>query len=135
MIADKLLWVQPGTPLTSRNLDPSRMPNRDRHCPFLNAEDARCAEHQTLGRIDETFKFCLAAFKECPAYAVLAAERKAHRSARANALVVARQDVVQVTLTARPRLGLWRRLARLILPKSMTGGAYEPVASGRNHAA
>jgi hypothetical protein len=110
------------------------MPNRDRHCPFLNAEDGRCAEHQTLGRLDETFKYCLSAYSECPAYAVLAAERKAHRSARANAMVVARQNIVQVTVTARPRVGVWRRLARMILPRSFSGDTRSPMPGRRTPA-
>lgn len=111
------------------------MPNRDRHCPFLNAEDGRCAEHQTLGRLDETFKYCLSAFKECPAYGVLAEERKAHRSARAHAMVVARNNIVQVTVTARPRVGVLRRLARMILPKALLRDTCQPVSAGRSHAA
>ncbi|MDX1682394.1 MAG: hypothetical protein R3336_04670 [Phycisphaeraceae bacterium] len=39
---------------------------RDHCCPYINLDDARCARHFTLGRLERAFSVCVGAYRECP---------------------------------------------------------------------
>lgn len=52
------------------------MPESGRHCPFLNREDARCAECFTVNHMDHAFAYCFDRYKACPMYLELLVERR-----------------------------------------------------------
>lgn len=52
------------------------MPCSDPHCPFLNRDDERCAEHFQLTHLQHAFRHCLSDYKSCPAYKEMLLERR-----------------------------------------------------------
>lgn len=51
--------------------------NQDLPCPFIDANDPRCAARFSLRRIDEAFGVCLSGgYAACPAYRQLVRERE-----------------------------------------------------------
>lgn len=46
-----------------------------RHCPFLNRNDARCAEHFRVARLQHAFDHCFNAYSACPSYREMLTER------------------------------------------------------------
>jgi hypothetical protein len=56
------------------------MPDRGRHCPFLNRTDSRCAAHLCLEDLDYAFRYCFDRYKSCPTYLELLVERRVRRS-------------------------------------------------------
>ncbi len=55
------------------------MSYEDRHCPFLNRNDARCAERFTVGHMQHAFRYCFEHYKACPTYLELLVERRVRR--------------------------------------------------------
>lgn len=53
----------------------------ERHCPFLNREEARCAAHLRVGHLQHAFSRCFGDFEGCPAYGEIRAERRTRESA------------------------------------------------------
>lgn len=43
-------------------------------CPFMDAGDARCARHFSLGRLSEAFSLCLNGYHTCETYYQLRTE-------------------------------------------------------------
>lgn len=52
------------------------MPCTDPHCPFLNREDDRCADHFQVTHLQHAFRYCFNNFKACPTYLELLVERR-----------------------------------------------------------
>jgi hypothetical protein len=52
------------------------MPERGRHCPFLNREDDRCAANFRVGRLTSAFDLCFGNYVACPTYLELLVERR-----------------------------------------------------------
>jgi hypothetical protein len=50
------------------------------HCPFLNRDDTRCSDRMALDHLQDGFTFCFGAYKTCPVYAELLAERQQRRA-------------------------------------------------------
>ena len=46
-----------------------------RHCPFLNRNDARCAEHFRVSRLQHAFDHCFNSYANCPSYRQMLDER------------------------------------------------------------
>lgn len=48
------------------------MAHRSEHetsgCPFVESDDARCASHFTLGRLNQAFDVCMNGHHSCPIY-------------------------------------------------------------------
>ncbi len=53
----------------------------DRHCPFLNRDDPRCAAHFQVNHLDHAFEHCAGAYASCASYRELLAERIMARTA------------------------------------------------------
>lgn len=51
----------------------------DRHCPFLNRSDARCAERFQVVHLQHAFRYCFQTYKACPTYLELLVERRVRR--------------------------------------------------------
>lgn len=66
----------------------------ERHCPFLNRKDERCAEHFSVGRMQHAFDHCFAQYAECPTYRELLDERNIRRDASG--------ELVPMTIAGRP---------------------------------
>lgn len=60
------------------------MPERVRHCPFLNRSDARCSTHFSIDTLSAAFGHCLGVYPDCPTYRELLAERRARRAGAAD---------------------------------------------------
>ncbi|MGH7214073.1 MAG: hypothetical protein ACREIT_04860 [Tepidisphaeraceae bacterium] len=56
------------------------MPQRGRHCPFLNRSDDRCAEHFKLDHLSHAYKHCFDRYTACPTYIELLCERRVRLS-------------------------------------------------------
>ncbi|MGN6505794.1 MAG: hypothetical protein ACTHM6_09540 [Tepidisphaeraceae bacterium] len=48
----------------------------DPHCPFLNRNDSRCADHFQVTHLQHAFRFCFDRYKACPTYLELLVERR-----------------------------------------------------------
>ncbi len=48
-------------------------------CPHINRNDPRCAARLTLGHLDEVFDLCVGAYRRCPIFTRLQAERTGGR--------------------------------------------------------
>jgi len=55
------------------------MSYENRHCPFLNRNDARCAERFTVGHMQHAFRYCFEHYKACPQYLEMLVERRVRR--------------------------------------------------------
>ena len=76
------------------------MPCSDPHCPFLNREDDRCADHFQVSHLQHAFRYCFNHFKACPTYLELLVERRVRQvQAHAAESVQAPSVVGSVTLT------------------------------------
>jgi DNA-binding GntR family transcriptional regulator len=54
------------------------------HCPFLNREDARCANHFSLDRLDHAFHHCFGSYSACPTYHEMLTERRYRQECERN---------------------------------------------------
>lgn len=52
------------------------MPCTDPHCPFLNREDQRCADHFQVTHLQHAFRHCFDNYKACPTYLEMLVERR-----------------------------------------------------------
>jgi hypothetical protein len=81
------------------------MPNQP-HCPFLNREDSRCANHFSLDKLDRAFHHCFGSYQACPTYLEMLSERR-YRQDCERGLEVSHagltQPVVYANLTIRTR--------------------------------
>jgi hypothetical protein len=53
----------------------------DRHCPFLNRDDPRCAAHFRVNHLQNAFDHCAGEYAKCSSYRELLAERIMRRAA------------------------------------------------------
>jgi hypothetical protein len=56
------------------------MSEHEKHCPFLNRADARCARHFSLDRLGHALEYCFDKYHDCSVYFVLLAERQERRA-------------------------------------------------------
>jgi len=71
-----------------------------RHCPFLNRDDDRCADHFRVGSLRQAFAHCVSEYTSCPTYALMLQERRARIAAEIDRPAVVRpmRPAVQVTV-------------------------------------
>lgn len=50
------------------------MPQKAQTCPYLDLDDARCAERLTMSQIAEVYRLCLGQPADCPVYDALHAQ-------------------------------------------------------------
>ena len=67
-----------------------------RYCPFLNRNEARCAEHFSVNRLQHAFDHCFNEYSNCPSYQAMLNERNDRAGAEVSGTRV-------VTLTIRGR--------------------------------
>ena len=69
----------------------------DSHCPFLNRNDDRCANHFQVTDLQYAFRFCFNNYKACPSYLEQLVERRVRRIT-SNAVA---QSQVSLTIAGR----------------------------------
>ena len=62
------------------------MSEMERHCPFLNRDDPRCAEKFTVNRLNYALAYCCDAYQACGTYQELLGERNSRRAAARRAM-------------------------------------------------
>ena len=62
------------------------MPDRAKHCPFLNRSDARCSDHFNIDHLQHALGFCFGRYKACTTYVELLIERRILRNDAAGRL-------------------------------------------------
>lgn len=77
------------------------MPCDDPHCPFLNRDDARCAEQFNVSHLKHTFGYCFNNYKACPTYLEMLVERRVKRVQAAH--VTTNPNLIQVSIRRTPR--------------------------------
>ncbi|WP_428940822.1 hypothetical protein [Fontivita pretiosa] len=72
-----------------------------KHCPFLNRADPRCARAFSLENLDHAFRYCFGRYTACTVYLELLVERRVKQTASAPARMRGTYDqhrAVQLTL-------------------------------------
>jgi hypothetical protein len=81
-----------------------QMKKSGRPCPFIDAEDSRCAERFSLDHLHHAFKFCFGRFKACPTYLSLQVEARVEQMRAgpgATEKVIEEAPLVQVSIRNR----------------------------------
>jgi hypothetical protein len=76
------------------------MSQHESHCPFLNREDSRCANHFSLEKLDRAFDHCFGQYQVCPTYQEMLGERRERQLDEHSGLT---RTVVYANLTVRKR--------------------------------
>lgn len=75
-----------------------------RHCPFLNRNDSRCAQHFSVNRLKQAFDHCFSDYATCSTYRELLSERSGRAAEHGHAEPAAtRSDSRVIVLTIRGR--------------------------------